>query len=126
MTNGFKCLLLCFGQINKKNAVKFYKPIRKCFLFIFIFNRMVKIPKPTNVNIVDYLGDNAWELCYHFYLTIKNSVINEVFNEMACWFIECTYFCKLNNFDFEWKLMYLNMCIKRKYILFYSILYLYM
>lgn len=45
---------------------------------------MVKIPKPTNVNIVDYLGDNACELCNHFYFTIKNSVINVVFNEKAC------------------------------------------
>lgn len=83
MANGFKCLLLCFGQINKKNDVKFYKPIRKCFLFIFIFNQMVKIPKPTNVNIVAYLSDNACELCNHSYLTIKNSVINVVFNEKA-------------------------------------------
>lgn len=67
------------------------------------------------------MGDNACELCNHFYLTIKNSVINVVFNEKACWFIECTYFCKLNNVDFEWKLMYLNMCIKGKYVFFYSI-----
>lgn len=126
MANGFKYLLLCFGQINKKKDVTFYKPIRKCFLFLFIFNRMVKIPKPTNVNVVAYLDDNACWLCNHFYLTIKNSVIKVVFNENVCWFIECTYFCKLNNFDFEWKFMYLNMCIKGKYILFYSILYLYM
>lgn len=79
MANGFKYLLLCFGQINKKNDVKFYKPIRKCFLFLFIFNRMVKIPKPTYFNIVAYLSDNACELCNHFYLTINNSVINVVF-----------------------------------------------
>lgn len=84
MANGFKCLLLCFGLINKKNAVQFYKPIRKCFLFLFIFNRTVMIPKPTSVNIVAYLGDNACELCNHFYVTIKNSVINVVFNEKAC------------------------------------------
>lgn len=79
MANGFKYLLLCFGQINKKNDVKFYKPIRKCFLFLFMFNRMVKIPKPTNVNIGAYSGDNACELCNLFYLSIKNSVINIVF-----------------------------------------------
>lgn len=41
---------------------------------------MVKTPKPTNVNIVAYLGDNACDLCNHFDLTIKNSVINVVFN----------------------------------------------
>lgn len=84
---------------------------------------MVKIPKLTNVNIVDYLGDNACESCYHFYLTIKNSVINVVFNEKVCWFIEL--FCKLSNFDFEWKLMYLNMCSLLRESIFFSILYLY-
>lgn len=67
MANGFKYLLLCFGQINKKNDVKFYKPIRKCFLFLFMFNRMVKIPKPTNVNIVAYLGDNALNCVITFF-----------------------------------------------------------
>lgn len=54
------------------------------FLFLFIYNRMVKIPKSTNVNLVAYLGDNACELCNHFYLIIKNFVMNVVFNEKAC------------------------------------------